>query len=219
MTDEEKKAAAELKVKADKALVDAGIDPTLGNYVPGPTPEIDVSQIKGLDGVVKGALKSFVEENKGTEDDPPPEEEEEDDPLKTRPVARDSDPLRDAIAPMIQPALDKINLTAQDAKDASVFYATHPEAVKHSKKLEAAFNKMASQGTPQTRESLMEWLRGHNFEEFYKERAEQDAKTAELAKNSQTVDAAGNVIVAPVVSVDENTSDADLEKSIGSSVF
>jgi len=216
MTEEEKKAAAELKVKADKALVDAGIDPTLGAYVPGPTPEIDASQIKGLEGVVKGALKSFVEENKDTDI---PEEEEDDDPLKQTPTARDSDPLRDAIAPMIQPALDKINLTAQDAKDASVYYATHPEAVKHSKKLEAAFNKMASQGTPQTRESLMEWLKGHDFDSFYKERFEEDAKKAELAKNSQTVDAAGNVIVAPVVAVDENTSDADLEKSIGSSVF
>jgi uncharacterized membrane protein YgcG len=79
------------------------------------------------------------------------------------------DPVAQAIAPVVGPAMQAIALQAQSAMDKADFYLSHPEAIKHKDAIEGMFNQMAQQGVPFDRDSIFKYYKGANFDQFVQE--------------------------------------------------
>ena len=140
----------------------------------GATPEFDYEKMRGM---MREEFQQFIstEDKDGTAAryEPP-----------ARPTATEN-PLAAVINPIVQPALATAILAAHDAKDAAIFYQTHPEAGKHQADIEKAFNALVQQGTPFTREAVWAWYRGNNFDKFLQEARQADQQKVEDAKNVQ----------------------------------
>ncbi len=152
----------------EKPNVDAktGVDP-------GPAPAIDPAQLQtAIDEGLSRALAA---------------QRQSDAEASARPVASEN-PLAPIIDPIINPRLRNIDTKANAAYDASLFYATHPEAVKHQAEVEGAFNTMIQNGTPLTHQTIWEWYKGKNEDKFFQERVESDKRKLEAAKEFTTVD-------------------------------
>jgi len=180
--------------------------------VAGPAPEIKAADIVGLKELMSETLTEFV-----ANAEPAPTATDDGHP-KPATQAGEADPLLNALDQVTAPKIDKATLIAEGAQDAAVFYATHPEAVKHTDALEASFKDMMDQGRPFTRAALFEWFKGKNFEKFHEEKVNADKKTAEEAEHSTTVDSGGRpVLESP--KVDEDSSDDDLNKVVENAQF
>jgi len=134
----------------------------------GPQPGVDADAIRA---VVQDALANWT----------PPEPERRPEP---RPQPQGDDPLADLIGSRVNPALKHLGYEIADAKDASLFYVGHPEAVKHKAAVEEAFNRLKQQGTPMARAAVWDWYKGKNFDQFRKEAAEAEKEAERRAREA-----------------------------------
>jgi len=139
----------------------------------GPAPAIDPAQLQTA---IDEGLARAMESQRQREAE-----------VSARPTAVEN-PLAPIIDPIINPRLKNIDTKANAAYDASIFYATHPEAVEHQAEVEGAFNTMIQNGTPLTHQTIWEWYKGKNEDKFFQKRVEADKKKLEAAKEFTTVD-------------------------------
>jgi hypothetical protein len=174
----------------------------------GPQPAIDADAIKAAVGEAVGAALA----------DWTPPEPRSAEPQRPQPQPND-DPLADLIGSKVNPALRSMGYEIADAKDAAMFYVEHPEALKHKKALEDAFNTLKAQGTPMSRVAVFDWYKGKNFDTFRKEANEEAALAAEKAKEAGDT-GPGVSRRREVASKDPHTmSDEELSKALEGVAF
>lgn len=144
----------------------------------GPTPAIDPEVIKAsVRDVIKEHLDSL---NQGGDDSGQPD-------TPARPQASEN-PLEAVINPIIEPHLRKIGVVAAAAQDASIFYASHPEALKYRDDIEKAFRTTVEQGAPYSREALWQWYVGKKRVEGVDIYADIEKARTDAARNAQGVE-------------------------------
>ncbi len=127
-------------------------------------------------------------------------------------------PLQAVIDPLIAPHVQRMNLVAEGARDASTFYVTHPEAAKYQAEIEKAFNALMTQGTPFTREAVWDWYRGRNFDKFLQEaRASDDQKLQDAKLHSDST--SGTRPAGGPVKDAHSTSDEELKNALSGVSF
>lgn len=176
--------------------------------VPGPTPAIEASQIKGLKELMTETLTEFAANAAPSDPTPDP------DPV---PVATPAevDPLTQALDQHTGPRFAQQDIEIANAKDSGLFYSTHPECIKHQAEIEQGVQNLIAQGKPFTRQAVWEWYRGSqkNFDGFVKEAVEVEKQKISDAEHSGTVDEAGRpVIQSP--KVDHNTPGEEVDKAL-----
>lgn len=127
-------------------------------------------------------------------------------------TAANPDPVADVLRPHLQPLAAMLNLKAEDAKDASVFYATTPAAGKYSAAIETKFTECVQRGQPMNRASIWQWIRGSDA--FLSERIKERDAELETARQAQTLQGSRGSLPAGTPSIDVNASDEDLAKSL-----
>lgn len=144
---------------------------------PGPQPTIDADQIRET---VMGTLQEWQAQQQEQA-----RIEAERAASRPQPTENRRNPMHDIVAPVVrdmaEPALRALDITANDAKDAALFYVEHPEALTYKKDLENASDTMKRQGTPMTREALWDWYRGKNFDKFRDQANKKQQEDAERA--------------------------------------
>lgn len=141
----------------------------------GPTPAIDPDALKAA---ARAAIREHLD-SLGTDDTPTP----------AAPAPKPTEnPLEAVINPIIEPHLRRLGVVAASAQDASIFYASHPEAIKYRDDLEKAFRTTVEQGAPYSRQALWEWLVGKKRLEGTDIYADIDAAKIAAAKGAQGVD-------------------------------
>ncbi len=169
----------------------------------GPTPSFDPKVI--TDAVQKG-LKEYVEAN-------PPVDPVPTDPIK--PQTTETNPLAEAIAPHINPRMERAELIADGAADMVTFYTKHPESREYMDDLEKAFKDSVTQGTPYAREHLWNNYVGANFEKFALKRDEENASKLLKAKENEDLGGGtGGAGGSPKIAVDHTTTPEDVDKSL-----
>lgn len=182
-------------------------DKAAATKVPGPTPQIEASQIKGLKELMTETLTDFAA---NAVQEPPIEPSEE---VRVQPT--DLDPLQQALEQATGPKFAKMDIDIAGATDAATFYATHPDMVKHKDEIEQAFNDLKAQGKAFSRQAVYEWWRGNdkNFQRLVGEAVEADKKKITEAEESTTVDSSGRpVIDSP--KVDHNSGETEVNKAV-----
>ncbi len=181
------------------------------NKIPGATPAIEAGKLSnemklGMKELITETLSEFA-----ANADPVTPVATEGEVVKPT----DADPLGDAIGAHVNPQLDKISLEVASAKDASLFYATHPDRVKYKDQIETAFDNLVAQGKPFKREAVFEWLRGSDkmFSEAVKEGVAAEQQKIKDAEEGVTVDESGRrVIDSPTI--DHTSTPEEVEKSL-----
>ena len=178
----------------------------------GAAPAVDADAIAAAVGV---QMTKWAEENLNREPITPEPE------IPTAaPVATEPNPLREAVDIYTAPGLNAAKVDSQAARDTSTFYATHPEAIKHTKDIEGAFQKLIDQGTPFSHDAVREWYRGKNFEKFHAEAIEADKQKLEDAENAETITQNGQRPVQKAKITDPHSaSDDELDKAMESMEF
>ena len=183
-------------------------DKAAATKVPGPAPVIEASQIKGMKELMTEAISEYAT-TVANEPEPGPTE--------TVPVQpTEVDPLQSAITQHTDPRFAQQDIEIAAAADAGLFYAAHPEALKHKDEIEAGFNNLKSQGKAFTREAVYEWWRGSakNFDRLVAEGVEADKQKVKDAENAETVDASGRPVVQSTIKVDHTTPEEEVAKSL-----
>lgn len=170
----------------------------------GPQPGVDADVIRQA---VGDALANW------TPPQPQPREPER------RPEPQPSDPLADLIGSRVNPALRTMGYEIADAKDAALFYVEHPEALKHKKAVEDAFNTLKAQGTPMARVAVFDWYKGKNFEQFREESNVAAKKAADAAKDAADVGPSGARRREMTPTDPHTMTDADLSKAMEGVAF
>jgi len=165
----------------------------------GPQPQFDPAAIQSA---VQSSIQQYFADNPIQV----PRAEE------ARPVPQ-VNPIADLINPYIEPKLRQAALDSNAAVDTALFYATHPECIKHKDELEKVFSGLKSQGTPFDHEAVWAWYRGRNFDTFYKEAVEQDQARLKQAQLDSTVDGGSRPRNIEIKDAHE-ASDEDLEKGL-----
>lgn len=184
-------------------------DKAAATKVPGPAPAIEASQIKGLKELMTETLTEFAASSINA--NPPVTE-----PTETPTVEpTEVDPLQSAIGQHTDPKFAQQDIEIASATDAAIFYATHPELVKHKDDIEGAFNNLKAQGKAFTREAVYEWWRGSqkNFDNLVKEAVETEKKKVDDAENATTVDSSGRPVVESI-KVDHTSSEDEVSKAL-----
>lgn len=150
------------------------VKPVIGDQ--GPVPAFDAE-------AMRKAISEEVQQQMSTVDKGHPVQ---DTPYRG-PIATEN-PLAAIIDPIMAPRLRMLELKADGAMDAAMFYAEHPEMLKHREKIEQAFIASINQGTPHSRNALRSWYIGENFENFRKEADEADKQKVELARRDGVID-------------------------------
>ncbi len=146
----------------------------------GPAPAINPEELQAA---IAAGVKGYIEAH----GDELPQRQVAHQQQQSRPEAQEN-PLSAVIDPVINPRLRALDVKATAAYDASLFYATTPEAIRFKDDVEKAFNTMVEQGTPLSHQAVWEWYKGKNEEKFYQERAEKDRRKLEAAKEFSTVE-------------------------------
>lgn len=135
------------------------------------------------------------------------------------PVATEN-PLKAVIDPIVGPSINRARLEGLGARNAVVFFASHPEAVKYAKELNQAFDTSMSQGTPYDYDTLWAWFRGRpeNFDKFVKEGI--DAEKTKLAQANEATTVEGGVRLSATGPVQaESLTHEDLSAKLKDVVF
>lgn len=178
----------------------------------GAAPAVDADAIAAAVGV---QMTKWAEENLNKEPDAP-----EPTPSNVAPTPTEANPLKEAVDTYTAPAIASAKLDSQAARDASTFYVTHPEAVKYSKDIEGAFDKLISQGTPFSHDAVWEWYRGKNFDKFHAEAVEADKQKLDDAENAETISQNGQRPVQKARITDPHAaSEEDLDKALDNMEF
>lgn len=182
-------------------------EPKLKEGDKGPQPAIDADAIRAVVGEEVGkALADWTPpEPRAAEPRPQPKEGE--------------DPLADLIGSRVNPALTRMGYEIADAKDAALFYVEHPEALKHKKAVEDAFNTLKAQGTPMSRVAVFDWYKGKNFDTFREEANKEAKEAAERAKDASDAGAGVSRHREVAAKDPHSMSDEDLSKALEGVAF
>jgi hypothetical protein len=95
------------------------------------------------------------------------------------------DPLRDVLAPYLAPIAQFLNLKAELAADAAVFYPNRPEAAPFRQRIEEVVMDQANRGRPITREQAWSYLRGSElFDQLLEKTMKERQDAASRARNN-----------------------------------
>lgn len=194
-------------------MADSNVDQGSGKDNQGPTPAIDMEQFRG---VIEETLAKHLE----ARHEPLPDEDRQ--PLpQPQPQPQAENPLAEVIAPIVNPHLRKLGVEAASARDAAIFYATHPEAIKYKDDIERGWEAMAKAGVYLTREAIFNHWKGQNIDKVLEDRAKaaQEAERAarERAGVGEGVPEPGKGVKIPAG--DPVTwSDEDLDKFLKTGV-
>lgn len=148
----------------------------------GPTPTVNVEEFRG---VIEETMRGVLAEGR--------REEIPDESRGGRPQPRGGEgpnnPLADLVGGIVNPALRQTGIEAASARDAAIFYAAHPDAVKHQADIERGVSEMAKAGVYLTREAVYNHWRGQNIDKIIEER---NKETAEAAKRAQEAAGVGD---------------------------
>ena len=136
-------------------------------------PAIDMDALAAsMRSSVQDALAGFVQANQ-----PPPQQG----PTST------GDPLADVVLPLVKPSLDRANVMAEAARDQSLFFQRHPEALEHQDALLTNWNLMLQKNIPFKMETIWNEYRGANFDKFHGKASERDTAKLQAAKDAEVV--------------------------------
>ena len=173
----------------------------------GAAPAVDADAIAAAVGV---QMTKWAEENLNKEPEGP-----EPTPSSVTPTPTEANPLKEAVDAYTAPGLAAAKLDSQAARDGTIFYAAHPEAQKHMKEIEGAFDKLVQQGTPFSHEAVYEWYPGKNFDKFHAEAVEADKQKLEDAEDAQTISQNGQRPAQKTKITDPHSaSEEDLDKAM-----
>ena len=181
-------------------------DKAAATKVAGATPEIQAKDIVGLKELMTESLTEFATNTV----QPTPEP---DDKVTVQPT--DSDPLGQALEQHTAPKFAQQDVEIANAKDAGIFYATHPECTKHQEAIENGVQNLIAQGKPFTRQAVWEWYRGNqkNFDGFVKEAMDAEKAKVKEAEDAQTIDSSGRPLVQSPT-VDHTNSEDEVSKAM-----
>lgn len=180
----------------------------------GPAPAIDVEQFRGMiEETVGNALAQHRQ-------DAIPDEQR-----GHRPVAQGggegANPLADLVGGIVDPALRRNAVESASARDAAIFYAKHPDAVKQQADIERGVTEMAKAGVYLTREAVWNHWRGQNIDKIMEQRDKDREEAAKRAAEAAGVGdgAPGGVPKGVKVPAGDpvSWSDEDLDKFLKSS--
>ena len=179
----------------------------------GAAPAVDAGAIATAVGV---EMTKWAEEHLNKPDPEGPEPT----PSNVAPTPTEANPLKEAVDAYTAPGLAAAKLDSQAARDGTIFYAAHPEAQKHMKELEGAFDKLVQQGTPFSHDAVWEWYKGKNFDKFHAEAVEADKQKLEDAENAETISQNGERPPQKKKMADPHSaSDDDLDKAMDNMEF
>ena len=92
-------------------------------------------------------------------------------------------PLRDVIHQAIGGDLQAARLESAVARDASIFYATNPDAIPYMKEIENIHQERLRAGIPDTHETVWLWYKGKNIDKFIKAAKDSDQVKLDSAKD------------------------------------
>lgn len=107
--------------------------------------------------------------------------------LQAQQREREADPVHKTVQPIVQPALNQLNLKADNAFDYAQFYHEHPEATKYRSDVEGKFNEFLSKGLPIQRRDVWKWVQGEKMDEIVKDRMTQREADERRAHEAATV--------------------------------
>lgn len=81
-----------------------------------------------------------------------------------------ADPVTQTVRPVVQPALDALNLKAENALDQGRFYLLNPEAVEYAAEIEALHQQWISRGIAVTRDDAFKYWKGANVDRYTADR-------------------------------------------------
>lgn len=162
----------------------------------GPTPSFDAEKFRG-------EIMADVQQFMATQD----KDVELDAAVRRgQPVATEN-PLAGVLEPIVGPRLREASLNAEAARDTSLFYSTHPEAIEYKDDLEKAFNVMLKNGTPITHEATWDWYRGRNQDKFFAKRQEAEKKKLAAAEAAGTLEPGARPVAGTTKSAHEATNE------------
>ncbi len=133
----------------------------------------------------------------------------------------EGNPLRDVLRPVLDPELSRINIIAEGAKDAAIFYSSSPEASAHKDYIEKAFQTMVQNGTPMNRDAIYKHWKGENEQTRFKAWREEEIKRekeAEERKQYETIGGGNRPVVGKVVEARDLPIE-ELEKALEGMTF
>ena len=153
--------AAQQTAAQQKAITDAATTAARG--------AVDLDAIKlAVSDQVTDSLRSFVTQNQ-----PVPQPE--------------PDAVRDLIAPHVNPAINRATVLAEAARDQSLFFQLHPDALDHRAELMKNWQEMFNKGLPFQMDVIWNEYRGKNIDQFHKKMSERDAEKVRAAEEAAGV--------------------------------
>jgi len=166
---------------------------------PGTEPQIDMSRLEAS--MQAAAGRAIADAQRNARPAPPVH-------------ATEPDPVADVLRPYVVPLAQAMNLKADDAKDAAIFYHTTAEAGAFAADIEAKFNECVANGRPMNRASIWQWYKGANFDKFADARQKHRDDEIKRAREAQTVQGSRGGVPAGRPQIDVNASDEDLASAI-----
>lgn len=126
-------------------------------------------------------------------------------------------PIRQVLDPIYGNEIRLARLEAASARDQSLFYTQHPEAVRYMKDIEQIHVARLQQGIPDTRETVWNFYKGANQDKFFQEREEAEKKKLEQA--NLVADMGGGFRPNPQAKDPHVMNDEELNKAMENMVF